>query len=632
MSSSPRLCFPIDGSKVGRPFALAQHCVAEPDTVCRELIQNSLDAHAATRDDGPCRVVFRTSRSEVKDLPGYEDYRQALQRAEHSWHENEEVSAYLANLRDCLRESERFGLDILFVSDNGAGFSEKGLEAVMAEGAPEKQDGSSGSFGIGHLTAYGISGLQYICYASKQRDGRELMAGHAILAAHESSEGKLLSGNGYYVEDYIPRFHQPFSFCGAEHIPAFLRQELDRIEGSGSVIAVLGFNRFRRLGGKRRHKKSLNQLVCEAAAENFAIAVWEGRLEIEVHSSEAGELVESEEKIDKDEIDNFLAYMARPETGTKEQTQKAKQTLEAIKTHGSAETPEGSSGRLSGEFRDCRIYLRNRAPAHVVSVWRNGMLITRKHRGLARDQFDNKKPLDAVVLLSGREDPRAAHDLVKKAETPLHDRIVEERLDKPEDKQRLRKLLDEIRKWISERAEDSGGTSTDLVSEVMLDAGNVVQAKLTRQPKMFDDATEGQPEGADRRGKKRKKDKKSKSGHRVSRRIVKIRAQGRVLDDGRYRVGIRPEDGGSLSGQVKVIVDSGQDPSCSGVVQDRALAVKAARGPHGEKYKIRNGMVQVPSGLGQEASLVMDLEFAEPPADLGQVALGCLVNAVEKAP
>ena len=630
MSLLPRLRFPIDGSKVGRPYALAQHCVAEPDTVCRELIQNSLDAHAVTRDDGPCRVVFRTSRVEAKELPGYDDYRQALERSERSWQGKQEVSAYLANLRDCLRESERSGLDILFVSDNGAGFSEEGLEAVMAEGAPEKQDGSSGSFGIGHLTAYGISGLQYICYAGKRRDGRELMAGHAILAAHDDEAGGLLSGNGYYVEEYTRRFHQPFSFCGSSHIPAFIREELDRIEGSGSVIAVLGFNRFHRSNGRRQYKKSLNELVCEAAAENFAIAVWEGRLEIEVHSREADELMASDRKIDKSKIYNFLEHMARPETGTKEQTLKAKQTLEAIKTYESADTPEGCSGTLSGEFQDCRIHLRNRAPAHVVSVWRNGMLITRRHRGLARDQFDNKKPLDAVILLSGREDPREAHDLVKRAETPLHDRIVEERLNKAEDKKRLKRLLEAIREWISRRAEDSGGDSKDLENEVMLDAGSTVQAKLVRQPKIFADPTEGQPEGADRRGKKRKKGKQRKSGNRMNRRIVKSRAQGRVLGDGRYRVGVRPEEGGTLSGQVKVIVDSGQDPSCSGVVQDRALAVKAAHGLNGEKYKIRNGMVQVPPGLESGAPLIMDLEFSEPPADLGQVALGCLVNTPEE--
>ncbi len=622
----PRLIFPKASTKVGRPYSIAEHCVVDPDTACRELIQNSLDAHAALQDKGPCRVSFKVSTIKTRDIPGYNDYCKAMSEARASWEANKEVANYLGAINTYLRKKE---ISVLFVIDNGKGFNEKGLEAVMGEGTPEKQEGSAGSFGIGHLTTYGISGLQYILYASKQQDGTELFAGHAILASH-SSDGNLRSNNGYLVEEYQSKFDNPFTFSDAQNMPEFLREELEHVEHSGSIIAVLGFNGFRQ--DRSTKKKKLTEQICEATAENFAMAIWAGDLEIEVGGEHnPDELVPERQEIDKSQIKEFLEYMEHPETGTREQTLKARQTLDAIETFSQGDS---ARGHLPHPFEDCQIYLRNKTRAHMISIWRNGMLITRRHRGLAKDQFDDKKKLDAVVLLSGRRKLRRAHDIVKKAETPLHDQIQEKRLSENAEVQKLRDFFTAVRKWVSEHAEDSGGESADLENEVMLDSGNAFDVTSVGLSRLFQsqqpgDMVEGEgthETNGESIAKTRKKSIKA---------LAQTKIQGRVLDGCDYRVRIKPAKE-ITSGLLKVVMASGQDASCSGHIPDTMLIVKSAtqieatNGKNGKKrarkkYKIEDGMVRLPK-LSAEEFVEMDITFSNPPKNLNQVSLSCLLG------
>ena len=565
------------------------------------------------------------------EIPGYEEYHEALNKSQASWDGNESVSSYLASIREYFDRDE---LEVLFVIDNGKGFDEKGLEAVIAEGAPDKQDGSTGSFGIGHLTAYGISGLQYVCYASRRPNGAMLATGHAILSSHDS-DGRLCSNNGYYVSKYEPKFNDPFTFCDSDGIPAFLRSELEAIECSGSIVAILGFNGFRReLEEDEGRQKELPELLREAIAENFAIAVLSDALEIEVHG--LGDEESGVKKIDKDSIKGFLEWMARPETGTKVQTKKARQTLEAMETFRNPSVRES----LTGQFRDCEIFLRNDGvTAHTVSVWRNGLLITRTHRGLAANFFCDKKPLDAVVRLSGQDTYRRAHDLVKSAETPLHDKIQSARLSNSSEKRELQEFLKEIRYWINNNAEDAGGEAADLEDEVLLEGNSTGEFKISRQIKLFPDYVE--EEGGEKvevykpDGPLNETDDPHNRKNAVKevrpRNFTDARVQGKALGQngrGDYRIRIRPAES-IENGVLKVIVDSGQDISCAGVIQDDVLAVKSAAGPDGgEKFEVSDGLVKLAS-VKKDHAIVLDLTFVECPDDFSRVSLGCLLGVLE---
>ena len=635
MPPPPTLIFPVASTKVGKPYAIAEYCVVDPDIACRELIQNALDAHASVTGGEPCRVIFKVAKLKTTEIPGYEEYRAALKKSQVSWDGNESVTSYLTSIQEYCDRDE---LEVLFVIDNGKGFDEKGLEAVIAEGAPDKQDGSTGSFGIGHLTAYGISGLQYVCYASKRSNGEMLATGHAILSSHDS-DGKLCSNNGYYVSTYEPKFNDPFTFSDSGDIPAFLRSELQAIEHSGSIVAILGFNGFRREleeddGGRQ---KELPELLREAIAENFAIAVLSDALEIEVHGlgEEDGDGVK---KIDKGSIEGFLEWMARPETGTKAQTKKARQTLEAMETFRNPSVREN----LAGQFRDCEIFLRNDGvAAHTVSVWRNGLLITRTHRGLAANFFCDKKPLDAVIRLSGQDTYRYAHDLVKSAETPLHDKIQSARLSSPSEKQELQGFLKEIRSWINENAEDAGGEAADLEDEVLLEGNSTGEFKLSRQIKLFPDYAEEdggaqidvyQPDGPPN---------ETDDPHNRTNAVQEVRprnftdaqVQGKALGQngsGDYRILVRPAKN-IENGVLKVIVDSGQDISCVGIIQDDMLVVKsAASSADGTAFPVSGGLVKL-ARVQKGRAIVLDLTFVDPPDDFSRVSLGCLLGVLEES-
>ena len=494
----------------------------------------------------------------------------------------------------------------------------------MAEGSPDKEEGSTGSFGVGHLTSYGMSGLQYICYASKQQNGTLLATGHAILASHDS-DGELRSNNGYYVQKYQSKFNDPFVFGAPEQIPAFLRCELDKITSpSGSIIAVLGFNQFRQdtESGNMR-KKKLHELICEAVAENFAIAIWMNHLEVEIYDTLEAILPQ---KVDRDGIERFLQYMARPKTGTRDQTLKAQQTLDSIETYRQC----SESGKLPGDFQDCQIYLRNRARTHSVSVWRNGMLITRKHRGLAKNQFDNKKPFDAVVMLNGKEHPRNAHDIVKEAETPMHDRIQEKRLADKAEKLKLKNWLSAVREWISEHAEESGGELADLEDEIVLDVGNTMKDKASRPLRIIPGAREGENEPIDPDEPKPepgpRPDPRPKPRH-VQRKFSPEKAQGRPLPGNRYRVRLKPESR-VANGILEVVVDSGQDPSCTGVIKDTPLVIRTAEEPNGRTYHVDgSGLVHL-GDLEEDKVVVVDLTFDSPPENFSLISLGCLLGSV----
>ncbi len=628
--TAPKLIFPPASTKVGRPYSIADHWEVSPRVACRELIQNSLDAYAASLTKGGggwCRVVFKTARLDASDIPEFSRYREVLGRARRSWADNPSVSDYLSSIGEHARDDN---VDVLYVIDNGKGFDGRGLEAVLAEGTPDKQDGSSGSFGIGHLTTFGLSGLQYIFYLGKRHDGGMSAAGHAILSSYEDDDGTLCSNHGYFLGEYRPTFKSPYVYCDPGDIPPFLLREAEGIDGSGSVVAVLGFKGFRGKSAAGKDSGHLSRLIREAVAENFAIAICSKRLTIEVRADGG-----APDQIDQGSIMGFLRWMARPETGTREATREAQLTLDAIESHQSAE----ADGRLPDRFRDCRIRMRNRSPAHNVSIWRNGMLITRRHRGLSKGMFDGKKPLNAVVLLSGEERPRDAHDLVKKAETPLHDRIQEKRLSTPDEKADLKSLLEDIRRWIARHAEDSGGESAYLEDEIMLDTGSAGAFRESSRPSAKvpdDDSDDDNPDEHGRTpgtgGKSEGSETQGARGKRaVNRRNhAPMRMQGRRLDE-RYRVRLMPAQ--SMGRAVlEVVVDTGQDASCLGGIAAADLAVKDASLPAaapGQECRVHSGKVEL-AGLKKGSPLLVDLVFDRSlPED---VSIDCRIGTVAAPP
>lgn len=474
---------------------------------------------------------------------------------------------------------------------------------MLAEGTPQKQEGSSGSFGIGHLTAFGLSGLQYIFYLGKSEDGNMLAAGHTILSSFEGADGSHCSNHGYYLKDYKQTFSEPFEFCDEGSIPGFLLREAEKIKGSGSIVAVLGFNGFRNQSEDEAGNQ-LSKLIREAVAENFAVAICSKNLAIKVLSGG-----DEPDKIDESSILDFLRWMAKPDTGTMESTREAELTLDAIETWRSRQ----ELGKLETPYGDCEIRLRNGVSNHNVSFWRNGMLITRRHSGMSKGRFDGKKPLNAIILLSGKESPRVAHDLVKKAETPLHDRIETKRLPTRAEQRKMRTLLEQIREWISSNAEESGGESSLLDDEIMLDNGFETVWNETRPPNVRKlgeavEDDEGEDEG---RGDGDGGDRPPKN------QLVKVSAsnilpalmQGKMSADV-YRMQIVPQKD-CKTAIMEILVDSGRDPSCSGGGLTLTEVTVVDVSDSGAPCKVTEDGKVVLTELKQDVGRSVDLTFSQ---------------------
>ena len=80
-----------------------------------------------------------------------------------------------------------------------------------------------------------------------------------------------------------------------------------------------------------------------------------------------------------------------------------------------------------------------------------------------------------------------------------------------------------------------------------------------------------------------------------------------------------------------MVVDSGQDLSCTGIIKDTPLVIHAARSPgsNGTVYGVHGGSVQL-GDLNEGEMIVVDLTFDNPPENFDQISLGCLLGSIEE--
>lgn len=305
------------------------------------------------------------------------------------------------------------------------------MHAVLSEGTPDKPTGSSGSFGIGHLTAFALSDLNYIIYLGKTHK-KTIFSGQAILASHIDKNNDNRSPNGFLVEDIKS---DDYEFYGEKYLPSWLKNIHKKILTTGSSVVILGFNFF-------NHQTKPNEwdlLIKEAVIKNFAIAIKAGKLKVSIFKNET---------IDKDSLDKILGELLDREISkaSSKEIEKVEQNIKTFSDH-------DVRGTLSNEgYPDCTIMLRNDVNNHCVTFWRNGMLITRKHNDFKKPHFAHNKLFDAIVLLDGTQKDHKSHDLVRKAETPMHDDFIKNRLEKT-DQKKLTAFIVCLRKWLEKKAE-----------------------------------------------------------------------------------------------------------------------------------------------------------------------------------
>ena len=460
MASELDLRFGPSPSPAGfTPAGIAAFDDLRPAAVVRELIQNSLDAAVAAGE--PTAIVrFKLATCETWDVPGIEAYRHAFNEAI-CFHGGRralpsKAKRVVATIRSALA---RDTLKVLSVLDNGIGLDERRMTALLSDGVSVKGPGSAGTYGNGHSVAIPASDLRYALYGSITANGERIAAGHAVLASHVGGHPNFASsGDGFLVRSFQNGQGGTLFDCArGDGIPPLIVRDLDDIaqaSGHGTAVVLPAFNSF------REERRSFGDMVLEAAACNFFVAIEEGCLEVWV------------EDPDDDGLELTLDASTLVHTLKQHRERKRSRAFlsgaRAFDAHravqfGEQRVVETSQGEV-------RVRLLQGTDITRIDLCRNGMWIT-DDKGISAlyYKFTDRVPFHAVLLLDAGRGGRL-HQLVRDAEGPLHDKIRLKDLSKDERKD-LQRALGEIRDWILANTLEAGGDSFGVDDFLALDFG-----------------------------------------------------------------------------------------------------------------------------------------------------------------
>ena len=439
------LIFPETWQLDGFTTNVTSRQAGEPDPVVRELLQNSLDAAIREAHREFAEVHFTIATRPLTDLPGYESYIEAFRsaKAELKSPTTHDVRSAVARIDEVLRRKE---MTVLFCRDNGIGLDSNRMKALLSEGQSDKATQGAGSFGLGHLTAYAASDLRYVLYGGK-RNGTEIVSGHTILASHKKRNARR-SAHGYW--------RTPTDFFSLEDgnfprsAPPLLRDEINQIKSSGSIVAIAGFNYF--------HEDQPDQAlddICRVAALNFLGAIWERKMIVHVHDQDTGRA----ETVDAGSLQRLLAPIR------KQQRAPAAGWLPGQQGYRAWQTLADGSVLDTKIDRSVRVILRsldpNASERSRVQIFRDGMWITNREPELSTGAFSGVKPFDAVVLLSDADpdDHTEFYDLVRNAEGPEHRGLTKRRELPRAQRSQLRDMLRQVAERLKQEAGeiDAGG-------------------------------------------------------------------------------------------------------------------------------------------------------------------------------
>ncbi len=445
MKDAPDLLFPPGPPSGFTPTGLSGFNDMKPAAVVRELLQNSLDA-ATEAGEQKAIVRFCLDEAKVEDVPGYERYVDAFEKAVKGQQTNgslPDIAQGVVNtIEDCLT---RQTCTVLSVLDNGIGLDQDRMTALLSDGSSVKGNAATGSYGNGHMVAVPTSDLRYVLYGGISRDGRKIGAGHAVLASHPADDRTQLHPNGadgFLVCGFSEEANKYFKFGEDDAIPPLIADRISDIKsrwGHGAAVIIPWFNNF------RDEERPLHEMVFKAAACNFFAAIEDGRLEVTVEDSLGG----SSHELTRSSLPDILTL--HEDERRAEAFLRGKMAQAAWKTICDGEKEQVDTA--VGSATICLRYPIEHGNARV-DLCRNGMWIVDDKRipGFY-GKFGDRQPFHAVILIDSLESVDL-HRLIRKAEPPLHDDLSLKLLQ-PDDKRKLRNALDEIRVWLKERVPET---------------------------------------------------------------------------------------------------------------------------------------------------------------------------------
>ena len=189
-------------------------------SLTREICQNSIDARLDTGK--PVRVEFKTFTIPLDTFPAVESLRKAYEDI-FQFADSEGLQKAAKTVKNMLPHLYKNEMRILRISD----YNTRGLEGadnaktaykspwnrlVRSEGSSDKQEGSMGSYGSGHLAVYATSSISTVLYSTMDCTENRIEAceGVARLMGHRDANGDQHSDVGYLGSSgtSLPIMHQ----------------------------------------------------------------------------------------------------------------------------------------------------------------------------------------------------------------------------------------------------------------------------------------------------------------------------------------------------------------------------------------------------------------------------------------
>ena len=443
MAANYKLAFGVSTDDQGfRNSKTSINRFPDPSIITREIIQNALDAN----ETGIVEVAFEIGQLSLKELPGMDEYREAFAAAQERERPNEEDK--IAKIEECLQESK---VPVLWVTDNGKGLDSENMRRILADGGSEKK-GMAGSYGVGHLSVFSSSDLNYVIYGgcskSQENGDEQILSGQCILASHVK-DGRMLSPNGYICvpsSNEDPRERQFPQFADLKS--GIWKDKLQQIgkKGTGSFICITAFNGFH-----SKSRRAPEEDILYAAASNFMPAIFEKKMSITVGNT----------LLNTDNLEEILSSR---------KDEKIRKRGVLFGAPGNAfynlytcmdnNSMEFEVPVLDNEIVRVRLDLAPEEGSRNIHLYRHGMWITDSVPEFRPAEFSSFKPFTAIILVD-REKAEKTGALITKAEGERHMQIRTDHLNEKDEK-KLRAVLKTIKEEIKKRVPQSGGNKISL--------------------------------------------------------------------------------------------------------------------------------------------------------------------------
>ena len=618
----PRLQFP-PGEKSGlRAVALAVAGDKNPPAIVREILQNSLDAaKAAGREIA--RVQFTMEEVAVKDIPGIDEYKHALEKTG----EFCEQTGWPTQSRDIFQSLKNGvankSLPVLFVSDNGMGLDSGNMEAILSDGINKKANqGAGGSYGNGHFTTFNLSDMRYLLYGGISKEDGMLASGHAILASHQNG-GEVCGKDGFFVSQIRPDLLRRYDFPGGDGIPAIIRRKLETIKsewGTGALIAILNFNYF----GKTPGNDAID-LILGAAARNFFVAIQRGEIEVDIRFGDNRKTLTADNL--PSVIENISPSLRRtPKFPSHEKAERFYRLFIDGEKGGARKIQIETDGGIFDVVYRESIHASTR-----ISLCRNGMWITDDIPMISSGgYFAEHVPFEALILC----DEIRTRELVRLAEVNLHNALHTTLVENPNKRKTLKDSLQRVREHLQKIIRKQSSEFLDFVEIEGAGSIGVSPGQDTPKKERVGPAG-GTGGGLGKRGNSRKGDKSGKNsgrstkpGNRISVRFVAVRDRNEMT----IRIAAKESLKSSQEAELRLVRNGGGDFTCDRPADDDTAIILKKVVCNGEECALNDDKTGVRIGAMQENTpKTISVQF-ESPKVRGDYRVDCEFIRREKRP